>query len=167
MVNFAAQCYPGKDEYIATMIKESTEHIRMITKDSKDNKLPSSSVQYVHRMLVSPLTAMNLKVLDIEEYCELIKYLPSISDVRSSSADIVEALVSQSDIRIENASQIERLFSMIQPLLHDANNEDNRMDEKQSGDFDDGDELFEKEQYLVAKIIHLINNDNTDLHYKV
>eukprot|EP01084_Bolivina_argentea_P227891 384972_1 len=172
LVNFAAQCYPGRDEYIGTMMDETLSIIEKHCGDS--GKVPSSCVSHIHRILVSPIRAMNLRVLQLKTYCILMTTLPTNVDIKSISCDIISVLTSISvdqKIYIESPKEIEKLFNMIHPLLYD--------DEKEESTKGGGDDLndekknesenyeFEQEQNLVSKLIHLINNSkSTDIHYK-
>eukprot|EP01083_Nonionella_stella_P278535 947223_1 len=151
------------------------ETLSIIEKHCGDSgKVPSSCVSHIHRILVSPIRAMNLRVLQLKTYCILMTTLPTNVDIKSISCDIISVLTSISvdqKIYIESPKEIEKLFNMIHPLLYD--------DEKEESTKGGGDDLndekknesenyeFEQEQNLVSKLIHLINNNkSTDIHYK-
>jgi len=120
-LNFAAQCYPNKDAYIASMIQEAVKTVRNhVSNEQKNNKVEASSVQYLHRILVAPLKSMNVRVLELEEYCALIHYLPSKEDVQSAAYDVVNTLTTQVNVHISNTQQIEKLFAIIEPLLSEG-----------------------------------------------
>lgn len=119
---------------------------------------------------------MNLRGLQLKSYCVLMTTLPSNDDVRSISCDIIEVLTSiavDNKIFIKSPQEIEKLFTMIHPLLYDdedgkptKGNDDNDDDDDEKKD-DAGNEDFENEQNLVAKLIHLIRTtQSTDIHYK-
>merc|ERR1719229_2173710 len=174
LVNFAAQCYPGKDEYIGTMMDETLRVIEKHCGDKDGNKVPINCVDHIHRMLVSPINAMHLRVLQLDSYVALMSTLPSHDNVRSISCDILEVLTGiavENKIFIRTPQEIEKLFTMIHPLIHDdveALDKKGRDDEDSDDEKDgEGNEAFENEQNLVAKLIHLIGNEqSTDIHYK-
>jgi len=99
--------------------------------------------------------------------------LPTNDDVRSISCDILEVLTAialDEKVFITSPEEIEKLFTMIHPLLYDA---DETKGKTKGGDDDDEkktdeeDEEFENEQNLVSKLIQLIRNTkSTDIHYK-
>merc|ERR1719229_1079921 len=174
LVNFAAQCYPGKDEYIGSMMDETLAIIQKHCGDKDGNKVPINCVDHIHRMLVSPINAMHLRVLQLDSYVALMSTLPSHDNVRSISCDILEVLTGiavENKIFIRTPQEIEKLFTMIHPLIHDdveALDKKGRDDEDSDDEKDgEGNEAFENEQNLVAKLIHLIGNEqSTDIHYK-
>merc|ERR1719216_786506 len=126
-------------------------------------------------MLVSPISAMHLRVLQLQSYCALMSTLPSNEDIRTISCDILSVLTViavDNKIFIRSPEEIETFFSMIHPLIYD---DPETLDKKTKGDDDDEDddekdgdnEEFENEQNLVAKLIHLIGSEqSTDVHYK-
>ena len=120
LVNFAAQCYPGKDEYIGTMMDET---LRVIEKHCGDGgKVGSSAVSHIHRMMVAPIRAMNLRVLQLKSYCLLMATLPTADDVRTISCDVIEVLTGiavDDKIYIRSPEEVEKLFNMMSPLLYD------------------------------------------------
>eukprot|EP01084_Bolivina_argentea_P140784 247437_1 len=172
LVNFAAQCYPGRDEYIASMLDET---LRVIDKHCGDAKVPMNCVTHIHRILVSPIKAMNLRVLQVDSYCVLMSKLPTNEDIKSISCDVLEALTSiavDQAIYITSPDEISQLFNMIHPLLYDDEDE-LRAKKKKRGDDDEDeakkedDDEFVKQQNLVAALIHLIrSNESSDTHYK-
>jgi len=168
LVNFAAQCYPGKDEYIGTMLDET---LRVIAKHCGDGgKVPSSAVGHIHRMMVSPIRSMNLRVLGLKSYCLLMAAVPTADDVRAISCEIIETLTSYAvdrKIHIKTPEEVEQLFNMMSPLLFDDDDDANPKDKEDDEEEEQKDEAFVTEQNLVAALIHLIGNPkSTDLHYK-
>ncbi|ETO08946.1 vacuolar sorting protein [Reticulomyxa filosa] len=226
LVNFAAQCYPGKDDYVVSMIKESLHTIQ-----KNNNQVPASSVAHLSRMLLAPLKSMQLRVFEVKEYRDLISFL-DFAQKRQVSADMVGSLVQLDNVYLRTPEQVELVFGMIEPLWcdpdqdkskkHDTAGLDKDKDKdtekggnvKKSGDDDeqgqdkddapkkkdkskkkadserdDGgdsscesiheqhtagreetkssdDETFENEQNLMAKLIQLIYNEDTDTHYQ-
>mmetsp|Transcript_33853 Transcript_33853/g.54199 ORF Transcript_33853/g.54199 Transcript_33853/m.54199 type:complete len:848 (-) Transcript_33853:201-2744(-) len=167
LVNFAAECYPGRDEYIGTMLDETLAVIE------KHEAVPSSCVSHIHRMMVAPIRAMNIRVLQLKSYCQLMSTLPSRQDKQTVSCEVVEVLTTvalREKVWITTPEEVDKLFSMIEPLLYDEESSTATKgadDEKKKSGDDEEDEEFDTEQNLVAKLIHLIRNDkSTDIHYK-
>ena len=150
------------------------ETLRVIEKHCGDSgKVPSSAVSHIHRMMVAPIRAMNLRVLELKSYCLLMATLPTADDVRTISCDIIEVLTGiavDGKIRIATPEEVEKLFNMMSPLLYDEETANTKG--RGDGDDDDEDEKVEDEgfvaeQNLVAALIHLIGNEeSTDSHYK-
>eukprot|EP00485_Elphidium_margaritaceum_P000272 CAMPEP_0202697238 /NCGR_PEP_ID=MMETSP1385-20130828/10561_1 /ASSEMBLY_ACC=CAM_ASM_000861 /TAXON_ID=933848 /ORGANISM="Elphidium margaritaceum" /LENGTH=813 /DNA_ID=CAMNT_0049353637 /DNA_START=21 /DNA_END=2460 /DNA_ORIENTATION=- len=155
LVHFAAQCYAGKDEYIGQMLEETLAVVQQQQKAAMN----AACVSHLHRMLVAPIRAMNVRVLQFPAYCALMSTLPSREDVARVSCDVVAALV-DAKVCLRTPDEIEKLLAMIHPLIYDEAEADAARD-------DEEEEQFDAQQTLVAKLIHLMANAaSTDVHYK-
>jgi len=148
LVNFASQCYPTEDKYVADVVNSVYQLLA-----SKGDKAPSDAVQHVHRAITAPLNALKLRVFDIAEYPKLITFL-NFPDQREVARAIAEELI-KTGATIGDASQVENLFSLLAPLVdHDPKSE---MKE---------DEQFEGEQEAMATLINRIaNEEEPDQHF--
>jgi len=151
LVNFAAQCYPGEDKYIAEVIKSVYEIL-----SSKGEKAPPEAVDHVNRAITAPLGALQLKVFEIEDYPKLITFLDFQSQ-RQVARSIAEELV-QTGAMIGDRTQASNLFALLTSLVKDQNDTSQIRDENK--------DQFEDEMTALAAVINLIRNvDAPDQQY--
>lgn len=144
LVNFAAQCYPGEDKYIAEVIQSVYEIL-----SSKGEKAPPEAVDHVNRAITAPLGALQLKVFEIEDYPKLITFLDFQSQ-RQVARSIAEELV-QTGAMIGDRKQASNLFALLTSLVKDQNDTSQLRD--------DNKDQFEDEMTALAAVINLIRND--------
>jgi len=144
LVNFAAQCYPGEDKYIAEVIKSVFEIL-----SSKGEKAPPEAVDHVNRAITAPLGALQLKVFEIEDYPKLITFLDFESQ-RQVARSIAEELV-QTGAMIGDRTQASNLFALLASLVKDQNDAETLRDENK--------DQFEDEMSALATVINLIRNE--------
>lgn len=149
LVNFAAQCYPTEDKYVADVVNSVYQLLA-----SKGDKAPMDAVQHVHRAITAPLNALQLRVFDIAEYPKLITFL-DFNSQREVARSIAEELI-KTGATIGDANQVENLFSLLGPLVKN----DSKTEMKED------DEQFELEQEAMATLINRIANDEEpDQHF--
>jgi len=144
LVNFAAQCYPGEDKYIADVIQSVYEIL-----SSKGEKAPPEAVDHVNRAITAPLGALQLKVFEIEDYPKLITFLDFESQ-RQVARSIAEELV-QTGAMIGDRTQATNLFALLASLVKDQNDTKQVRDENK--------DQFEDEMTALATVINLIHNE--------
>jgi len=143
LVNFAAQCYPGEDKYIAEVIKSVYEIL-----SNKGEKAPQEAVDHVNRAITAPLGALQLKVFEIEDYPKLITFLDFESQ-RQVARSVAEELV-QTEAMIGDSTQASNLFALLASLVKDQSDTEKLRDENK--------DQFEDEMTALATVINLINN---------
>lgn len=89
------------------------------------------------------------------QYPLLLKYM-AYNGRRTVSLRVVKA-VFKSKRKLDNLDILNQLLSFIEPLLKD----DEKLDEEPEV------YEFEEEQECVAKLIHLVSNDNLDVYYEI
>jgi len=144
LVNFAAQCYPGEDKYIADVISSVYAIL-----SSKGEKAPPEAVDHVNRAITAPLGALQLKVFEIEDYPKLITFLDFQSQ-RQVARSIAEELV-QIGANIGDRMQATNLFTLLKSLVKDETNTGQLRDENK--------DQFEDEMTALAAVINLIRNE--------
>ena len=151
LLNFAIKCYPGEIEYINSILESSVNLI----KKSRLEKLSPESMRLLVKLLSIPLDTLSLKILEMPQYPQLLKYM-AYNGRRTVSLRIVKA-VFKSKRKLDNQDIINQLLSFIEPLLKD----DEEMEEEPES------YEFEEEQQSVSKLIHLIYNDDLDVYYEL
>jgi len=151
LVNFAAQCYPGEDKYIAEVIKSVYEIL-----SSKGEKAPPEAVDHVNRAITAPLGALKLKVFEIEDYPKLITFL-DIESQRQVARSIAEELA-QTEAMIGDRTQASNLFALLASIVKEQSGSPRMQDDHK--------DQFEDEMVALATVINLIRNPKApDQHY--
>ena len=95
---------------------------------------------------------MGLNILDLDQYSELLSFLP-IKHRKRVGMELLNVLY-QSGERMTEIREIEQLFAIIRPLIHiDIQNETS------------ANTLVERE--AISKLIHLLYNEDTDVHFEI
>eukprot|EP01121_Diplochlamys_sp_Union-15-3_P020211 TRINITY_DN7824_c0_g1_i7.p1 TRINITY_DN7824_c0_g1~~TRINITY_DN7824_c0_g1_i7.p1 ORF type:complete len:515 (-),score=74.11 TRINITY_DN7824_c0_g1_i7:830-2374(-) len=122
-----------------------------ITK-TKEEKLNKNAVKEILRLLQIPLNAYKnvLMILKLENYQKVMSTL-DYADRKKVSIDIAKNAI-ENDTKIPDAESVEVLFKLLNPLVKD--------EDGQPPEADIDSEDFEEEQNLVARLLHLFNNNN-------
>lgn len=107
------------------------------------------------KLLSIPLDTLSLRILEMPQYPMLLKYM-AFGSRRTVSLRIVKA-VFKSKRKLDNIDLINQLLTFIEPLLRD--------DENGSDDVEPYE--FEEEQESVAKMLHLIKNDDLEVYFEI
>ncbi len=181
LTDFALKCYNGKNEYVSHCLKICCT---LIEKDGFVAPIPgqiSSEIsdtalevtETIERLLSNVLSVLALRVMKLPHVAKLMSYLP-FSSWKDVAAKLLNAVITSNNM-IAEVEGVEQLFSVITPLLRDEENV-SMVGGKRDGDEDDDDEgrdtrrvsiEFKKEQYLVARMIHLMKNDDTDIQLQM
>ena len=170
LVNFALKCYPTRMDYIAhclgtcNVLIEKTDFVSISAQESNlDTKSQNETTIQIENLLSIPLTTLGLRVLEMPAYSKLMAYLPW-GNWRDVASTLLRAVLS-SNTPLCEIEQVEQLFKAVTPLLRDRDGYIAPMDE-------DGREIprpqqFREEQQLVARIVHLMKNDDTDVLLRI
>ena len=163
LCNFALQIYPTKIEYVTHCLTTCGVLIdKTDFKTSNSNGLDSRSTDEttleIENLLSAPLRTLGLGVLDVPAYPQLMSYLPW-GNWRQVSSTLLRSVLAL-NTPLSEYEQVEKLLGAITPLLRDPEGFVAPVDA-------DGRELpaapaFLEEQYLVARVINLIRNADTD-----
>lgn len=107
------------------------------------------------KILSIPLDTLFLRILEMPQYPCLLKYM-AYNGRRTVSLRILKA-VFKSKRRLDTLEILNQLLTFVQPLLKDDENNEEQLEAYE----------FEEEQENVAKMIHLINNEDLDLYYEL
>lgn len=166
LASFALKCFPSKVEYVSDCLSASSALVvkagfvsQCSARREEDDKIVAETVAQIESLLLSPLPVLAIRVLEIPAYTTLMALLPWNS-WRGVSSALLHAVVA-TKTPISTAEDLDNLLKSITPLLKDQEGMPLAVDE-------DGRDLpptqtFTEEQYLVAKVIHLIKNSDTDI----
>ena len=142
-LKFSLRCYPKNSDYVNQILKACVLICdRQLSKD-----FPDDCQNNIVKFLTMPLETMSLTILQMNEYPNLMKYLP-FSKRRLVASKICQAVVNLKNT-LNNIPLTEQLIKFINPLL---------VTEKDYTDVEPFE--FEEEQMSVAKLIHLINGES-------
>lgn len=139
-LKFSLRCYPQNSDYVNQILKACVAIVER--QGSRD--LDDDSQKNIVKFLTMPLETMSLTILQMNEYPNLMQYLP-FSKRRLVALKICQAVVA---LRSSLCSQevVAELIKFINPLL---------VTEKDSVEVDKAE--FEEEQQNVAKLVNLVN----------
>ena len=162
LLDFSLKCYPGRMDHInrclgvcaACLRGQGTSNSALTTESGIPTPIPIDEVaiKELETLLSLPLETMGLNVLDLDKYSELLQFLPL--DHRKRVALELLNVLDQSGETMSQLSEIEQLLSIVSPLIWidtNASNISNSSEEKES----------------VSKLIHLLYNEDTDIHFEI
>jgi vacuolar protein sorting-associated protein 35 len=165
LVTFALKCFPKNIEYVSHCLEQSSA---IVTKAgfiaqcaaNRDQEAASigETVSQIESLLLSPLSVLAMRVLEIPAYTTLMALLPW-DNWKGVSSALLQAVITIKT-PISTPDELEKLLSSVTPLLKDEPGVAPSVDE-------DGRDLpatqaFTDEQQLVAKMTHLIKSPDTD-----
>jgi vacuolar protein sorting-associated protein 35 len=193
LTNFALKCYPTNIEYVSRCLTTSGNLIEKSNflstttttttnaqqqdaatsnnnnNNNNDVRSTNETTIQIEALLSSPLKSLALRVLEIPSYGKLMSYLPW-GNWKEVSATLLKAVI-VTNSPLNSMEQVQQLFKMITPLIRDkegsasvstltaTNNDEEQRDVSTQ-------ELplkFKEEQYLVARIPHLMKHLDTDV----
>ena len=172
LISFSLKCYPQRLDYVSHCL---TTSVSLIEKsdfsdtlnaegDHGGNKALMETTEVIEQLLSAPLSTLALKVLEIPQYAKLMSYLPW-NNWKEVAIKLLRNVVAR-NVPLNELEQTEQLFAIITPLLKDregAAREETDEDGKEAPI----DEQFKEEQIVVAKVVHLMKNDDTDILLKM
>lgn len=165
LTNFALKCYPNRLDYVSFCLGASVDQIEkgdyqtaLNAEGGASNKSLSESTSQIETLLSAPLSTLALRVLELPQYAKLMSFLPW-SNWKLVAASLLRSVVA-SNAALTEVGQAEQLFAIITPLLKDKDGATREADEE--GKEAPVDDQFKEEQLLVAKVVHLMQSDDTD-----
>ncbi|CAM9375799.1 unnamed protein product, partial [Scytosiphon promiscuus] len=165
LLQFAAQCYPGRREYVnhcigvcgRAMVSQGYEPL--VGGRQSRRELPLECVEALLRLLSIPLKSLGLGVLSLAEYVDLLHFLPWESQ-KQVSLELLRSVLSK-ESALSDLDCVDRLLGMIAPILTEPPN-------GEGGDSDAAMQAAqEEERRLVARVVHLMRNDDTDCYFRM
>lgn len=145
-LKFSLRCYPKNSEYVNQILKTCV----MICDKQLIKEFPDDCQNNIVKFLTMPLETMSLTILQMNEYPNLMKYLP-FSKRRLVAGKICQAVVNLRNI-LSDVALTEQLIKFINPLL---------VTEKDYVEVESFE--FEEEQISVSKLVHLIHGENIQI----
>jgi len=158
LLNLVLKAYPGDMEAVNRVIAATTDHfVRM----SKDKRLDATTVKLLKKFLMAPIEHHQNAVvcLELSTIPPLMAHLP-FSARRALAKDIASAAAKYCHW-VEGVDQVAKLFALISPLIQDE------PDQPAFADIYADEADFAEEQNLVARLVHLLHNDNLDVLFKM
>lgn len=167
LINFALKSYPSRIDYIshclgaACTLITKTDFVNQLANQVDDKRSEDETTNQIELLLSAPLSSLAIKVLEIPQYSKLMSFLPW-GNWKEVATSLLKSVISTSS-PLSDLAQVDQLFKMIKPLLRDREtsttaNTDNEVDVSRLN----LPQQFKNEQYLVARLPHLLYNEDTD-----
>lgn len=155
LLNFSTKLYPANIANVDEVLGFSAKVIQK----QANTPVPRDAVKLITDLLTLPLDALSLAILDLAHYSTLLETLDFMQ--RKQVAVTIMTAVLRSRSPIDTVQKVDTLFQLLTPVLRDdpVNPESGR----EEGDMFE----FDQEQNLVARLVHLISNEDTDVHYQL
>ena len=139
-MKFSLRCYPINSDYVNQILKSCA----LICEKQTTRDFDEDSQKNIVKFLTMPLETMSLTILQMNEYPNLMQYLP-FSKRRFVALKISQAVVNLKSV-LSDKNIVTELIKFINPLL---------FTEKDSVEMEKND--FDDEQQTVAKLVHLVH----------
>ena len=159
LLNFSLSLSADRVDQADNIMGVCTEVIRDgVTRNEQTTLSDSAAIKAVVDLLQIPLNAWSnpLSILELAQYPSLLGFVP-LSSRKKVSISIVDSITRVQCV-ISTPEQVDRLFTFIAALVV--------KEEGEEADGVDAEEIAE-EQNKVASLVHLIQNDNTDILMKM
>ncbi|CAM9200242.1 unnamed protein product [Phaeothamnion confervicola] len=157
LMNFAIKCYPSRLEYVNHCIGVTGKALAVHGIAPGGQNLPPDCVEPLERLLSVPLRSLALRVLELGQYPELVRFLPWPAQ-RQVSAQLLRAVLA-SDGSLADVATVDKLLGTISPLLRDPDPAAAAIGAAAGGG--------PEEQLLVARMVHLFRSDDTDMLFRI
>jgi len=187
LLNFSLKCYPGNFTQVNHCLGVCADALNTnIAAQAQTNdfaKLDDAAVEELERLLSIPLQTLALQVLELERYSDLLAFLPW-ENRKQVAKGMLKAVITTTS-KLDDVERVEKLFAIISPLLRDepgnakptssSSSSVNHPYQEHAGfvegaaNNDGGTSAisFQEEQGLVARLVHLFQNDDTDVLFKM
>jgi len=167
LLKFSLKCYPGNMEQVNRCLGTCITFIRQAaqvgalanqtTLPEEDGafELDEASVVELEKMLSIPLDSLALKVLQLDHYSDLLRFLPW-ENRRDVSMTMLGAIDSSGDTP-NTVKELEELFSIISPVIKDPEEDEE----------DDGMRDSQEEINLVSKLVHLLHHHDLNVTHEM
>ncbi|KAG2393890.1 hypothetical protein C9374_003654 [Naegleria lovaniensis] len=152
LMNLALQSYPEKISYVNDIVTFCHGKLKSVGDILSSNVL----VKLIKRLLLVAIESYKnvLTILNLDHYGDILSLL-SFNDRREIAIELCGSALKHRH-KISTPEQVAKFFELIRPLLKD---EDNMSDIEE--------EEFEDDQNLVARLVHLLYNEDTDTLFRV
>eukprot|EP01036_Dinobryon_divergens_P030798 gene30798-40097_t len=165
LLNFALKCHAGKMTYVEHCLSTSSlliDKTDFVAAGGSGDVYAETAAQ-IEVLLSVPLASLALRVLDIAAYATLMSYLPWDS-WKEVAINLVKSIVSNpSKSQLSKIQHVEQLIAVMKPLLQDR--DDKSIASEVSAAVAHA--KFREEQYLVARVPHLVFSNDTDVTLQI
>lgn len=169
LLDFALKCYPTRMDYVSHCLEtcagiiDKTDFSQQKTSTTEEDRVTDDVTLQIESLLQAPLDSLALRVLEIPPYSKLMSYLPW-GNWKEVAVTLVNVVTLRNTI-LDNVEQVEQLFNAVRPLLQDPDGfipklDSNEVELPPSQKFID-------EQLLLAKCVHLMYVEDTDLLLRI
>lgn len=167
LTSFALKCYPSRMDFVSHCLGMSTAildksdfAVEQASSSTAERATDDTTVQ-IEALLSAPLATLDLRVLELPQYSKLMSFLPW-GNWREVAASLLRSILAKGS-KLAEADQVEQLFTIIVPLLKDRDGSSADSESK----MESRDDQFQNEQHLVSRIVHLMQNDDTDVLVRI
>ncbi|KAL7070964.1 hypothetical protein ACQ4LE_010101, partial [Meloidogyne hapla] len=178
LLSLALNCYRDRPELADTVYSTT---IQIVERRNVQNILANSLIgRELTKLLKLPVENYNniIELLALESYSNILKLL-DLSGQRKIAAFIVENALENNTL-IECEEHLDKLFSLIESLLIDTSTNDDIQHKTSlltlNGGGQQNDETshilneqkdFDEQQILVSRLVHLIQSEQVEIHFKL
>jgi hypothetical protein len=163
LLDFSLKCYPGRMDHLnkclgacASCLRgEGTSLGALAAESGAVRSIPMDevAVKELEKLLSLPLETMGLNILYLDQYSELLTFLP-LDHRKRVGVELLNVLYLSGE-KMTELAEIEQLFTIISPLILGNNNTGNPSPQDQ------------EEKESISKLIHLLYNEDTDVHFEI
>mmetsp|Transcript_6823 Transcript_6823/g.10358 ORF Transcript_6823/g.10358 Transcript_6823/m.10358 type:complete len:1119 (+) Transcript_6823:83-3439(+) len=169
LLNFSLKCFPGNMDQVSNCLGVCLEFIRQAATSpapdalnlppvSDDSiNLDEASVSELQKMLSVPLDSLALKVLQLNHYSALLKFLP-LDSRRDVGMTMLRAIDASGDAPTD-LKELKELFNILQPVIQGPDNTDGLSETRL--------EKMEEENNLVSKLIYLLESNDIEMAFEM
>ncbi len=158
LVNMAHSCYPGRDDYVDTVLEVTKSLFDNVGLERAEHGTPVG--RELERLLKIPVEALNdmIAVLALKNFRPLLDTFDF--EGRRAMARFLAENVVDNDTAVDTPERVEEVLAVCAPLLCDQ--EDGPPADK----WDDPEE-FAEEQGLVGRLVHQLRSEDPDVHFLI
>ena len=159
LLEFSLNCYPDNLDHVNQCLEDSAKALS--SKSSAQISEPAVAEQ-LELLLTVPVKTLGLKVLNLNRYADLLSYV-SLENRKQVSLSILRMVGGTATAPLLDVDRVEQLYSILSPVIRE---------EVPTG-ADSSEEVEEKldehseEQELVARLVHMLQSDDTDTLFKM
>mmetsp|Transcript_11276 Transcript_11276/g.32441 ORF Transcript_11276/g.32441 Transcript_11276/m.32441 type:complete len:802 (-) Transcript_11276:509-2914(-) len=162
LLNFAIKCYPGNLEYVNHCLGQA---LSVLPAYEKGLTLDDAAAQEVEGLLSVPLACLALKVLELDQYGQMLVYLPW-ENRKQVALELVRSVIRTREV-LSDVAMVERLFRVMEPLLRDPESSGAGTGEEDGALESEDKDALESEQQMVARLVHLMRHEDTDTLFTI
>eukprot|EP00002_Diphylleia_rotans_P036214 TRINITY_DN7958_c0_g1_i2.p1 TRINITY_DN7958_c0_g1~~TRINITY_DN7958_c0_g1_i2.p1 ORF type:complete len:763 (-),score=135.17 TRINITY_DN7958_c0_g1_i2:467-2755(-) len=158
LLTLAHRIYPEKRGYVDEVYHLCAEKLKSLSIERIRDPL---CIKMIVEMLAFTIESYGSvsAVLQLRAYTELIGYLEFFIR-RKVSINVVITALKKPHLHISSPLLVDRILSYISPLIHEQ--PDGIIESEECKN-----ETFGEEQHLVAKLVHICSNHDTDIQYEI